>query len=296
MCVAIHAPATAELIPVEDFELMRQENGDGMGMMYAENGKLKVIRQLRRVKRFWAKYKRLHEKGLDVVIHFRLATHGDKTLRNVHPIHVSGNLALVHNGIFSGFSQKDIRSDTRQFVDTVLKQLPDGWYTNDKAWELISYTTSGSKLIFMDANGTVKIMHEKDGSTVDGNWYSNRYWKWSYTHDYYTGYNHHRRGLSRWWQDDEGDYHIPISKVPEKDESVVSWNGEVASGAFLHWPTGRVVCESCRKEVLGMEADMYFQTLWDDGEPIVCDVCDRCVNHDTMLLLAAGSSMAGEVS
>ena len=141
MCVAIHAPAKGKLIPYDEFELMRFVNGDGMGLMWAEKGKLHIIRQLRRLGRFWGKYKALHEAGKDVVIHFRMATHGDTTLRNVHPIHINSRLALVHNGIFSGFSLKDERSDTRQFVDSILKCLPEGWYRDDKIWETISTVT-----------------------------------------------------------------------------------------------------------------------------------------------------------
>jgi hypothetical protein len=281
MCVAIHATAKGKLIPFDDFEMMRLTNGDGMGLMWAEDGKLHIIRQLRRLRRFWKRYKALHEAGKDVVIHFRMATHGDTTMRNVHPIHVNSRLALVHNGILDGFSIKDERSDTRQFVDTILKAMPNDWYKEDNAaWNTISLLTAGSKMIFMDSQGLVRIMHKDAGWPKEGNWFSSMSWKLSGAYGYY--YNHYKNNGWNGHYGTEGRLQYPPGSSLNPDYDPYARTLPVATTAYAHWPSGDVVCKKCRDETLPNEPHYNFTTIWDSKDPIVCEVCDDVVNRDEL--------------
>lgn len=262
MCVALYAPAKGKLISLTDFKLMRSDNPDGMGMMWSENGKLHIVRRRRRLGRFWQQYRSLHEQGKDVVVHFRLATHGTTGVENVHPVQVNEQLAFVHNGVLFGYSDADERSDTRQFSDTVLRHLPSDWYKRNDSWEWVSYLTTGSRLIFLDAEGVVKIMHEKMGDWIGGNWYSNTWFKWPVTF----GYSGYTDSCAIKYNDRRSSSNL--------ETTVPKW-----SRAYIHWPTHNVVCNDCRWGRFGGEPNFHFNPLWDDEEPIVCDHCEVWVNR-----------------
>lgn len=81
---------------------------------------------------------------------------------------------MAHNGVLSEHSYANSKkSDTRHFIEDVLRKLPDGWESSPAIGQLISGYVKGSKLVFMDESGEYSIFNEDDGHWKAGRWYSN---------------------------------------------------------------------------------------------------------------------------
>lgn len=190
MCLIIYRPAgAAEKVSRKTLRHCAMENPDGFGLMWVYDGKLCIARYLwPKLETFIARTLSLQEQNIPFVAHFRWATHGDKTrLDNVHPFWIEQNeSALMHNGIFNIACVKDW-SDTRTFTHRVLNQLPANWPTVPHLRWIVDEATTGSKLVIMNREGIVTIIHEKAGVWDGGIWYSNsgyRESKWDTWPDY----------------------------------------------------------------------------------------------------------------
>lgn len=182
-------------VPV-DMDVLKEcwdKNKHGAGLMFSEDGKLRIAKGFMK----WRSLRRyIKRRGLKaftdmpVAFHFRIATHGSQVERNCHPFQINENLAMMHNGIIRKMEQhikdEDI-SDSEAFADRYVKAafssiditaLKGGMPINDLFDEYIG----GSKLLFMDNDGEVAIVNEKAGSWPsaglgDGMWFSNMIWK-----------------------------------------------------------------------------------------------------------------------
>jgi hypothetical protein len=156
--------------------------------MFAQDGKIVVIKGIMKFKVLWATL--LKHMNRKLVVHFRIGTQGTKTEDNTHPFLINDNLAVCHNGIFAGFKQvietKDGNvttitptdlSDTAVFVETVLKKLNPKFLSNSGIRELLEHycVSERSKLVFMDGQGRVRIFNESAGEWKDGMWFSNSF-------------------------------------------------------------------------------------------------------------------------
>ncbi len=157
---------------------MWNTNSDGAGFMYAENGKLIVEKGFMTYQSFLDAY--TPHAGKQMVMHFRIKTHGETNEVNTHPFKVTDSLAFAHNGVIQGFGSKD-HSDTWHFNEEVIKPLQK----NVKSFlhiqpiqELIANRIGYSKLVFMNNKGEITIINkEKGDESSDGVWFSNTGWR-----------------------------------------------------------------------------------------------------------------------
>ena len=170
MCIIIHKPE-GRFISTETLYNCYMGNRDGIGLLFAEQGELKIYKTLS-YESFLKRYEKLEEREL--LIHFRYATHGTINVRNCHGFRLNKHLAFVHNGIISIDIPKgrDI-TDSEQFGNEYLKPLPKGFETNPAIKKLIENRIKGSKIALMDSSGKVTIYNKQDGITEGGVWYSN---------------------------------------------------------------------------------------------------------------------------
>lgn len=186
MCLLVKQPSTTNFTDafLEDVFL---KNSDGLGVMYAEDGKLHVYKCLPATAQDFIDFYRKHAEGRDCVWHARMQTHGDIDFDNCHPYKVTENIWLAHNGILSTGNDADkTRSDTWHFIRNVmapaLEAKPE--LMQDAEWidfigQLIGRT---NKFGLMDNHGNIAIVNEMAGVEFVGAWLSNTY-AWS-THKF----------------------------------------------------------------------------------------------------------------
>tara|TARA_Y100000310_G_scaffold318374_1_gene372330 strand:+ start:1715 stop:2503 length:789 start_codon:yes stop_codon:yes gene_type:complete len=177
MCIAVYQPKGKKLSK-EKFHECFSRNPDGFGLMFAKGGKIHIYKTLDDVERAYSVYSRLHKRearGKNMVLHFRIATHGSVNKKNCHPFRINERLALVHNGVISAVDThkyKDM-SDTRVFAKEILAKLPPFFEWDEPIMRLIEEFIGRSKLIIMDSAGMAHIVNEGMGEWVDGMWFSN---------------------------------------------------------------------------------------------------------------------------
>jgi hypothetical protein len=164
-----------------------QSNPHGWGMMWrdkSENNVVKVKTGME-YEDFLANYRPLEkDRNQRVVIHFRWATHGEKTVDNCHPFKVIDDVYLMHNGVIDieiPKKDEDKLSDTRVFVRDVLrpilKQVQDPTeFVRTSAFKHVidSYCQQhNSRLALMDSQGPV--FYGSWFKTTTNIWVSNQY-------------------------------------------------------------------------------------------------------------------------
>jgi len=177
MCIAIMKSENKK-ISKTTLQRCYDSNPDGAGFMFAEDKELHVKKGYFTFKQFYKEYKPHENK--QVLLHFRIKTHGPIDKNNCHPFLVNSGLGFIHNGIISGYGD-DKQSDTIQFNNTILKKIVSkhgnmGLF-EDPIVELIENVIGYSKLVFLDRHGNYRIMNEEKGHWNDGVWYSNNSYK-----------------------------------------------------------------------------------------------------------------------
>ena len=99
MCGIVGAVAQRNVVPIllEGLRRLEYRGYDSAGLVII-NGGLKRVRSVGRVAALTAECAVQHVHGHLGIAHTRWATHGAPSQANAHP-HVSGGLAVVHNGI-----------------------------------------------------------------------------------------------------------------------------------------------------------------------------------------------------
>ena len=178
MCIAI---ANKKNKPLSDQEIINcwENNSDGAGILYKQNGKLKIFKEMNSVDKYLKKYKKLITQS-NCVLHFRISTHGGVNEKNCHPFFVNHKLGFAHNGVISGYGTKvKDQSDTYSFNQFILKKLPEGFQNNEAICEMLSDVIGYSKLVFMDIDENFTIINPQKGKWDEEkeNWYSNDSYK-----------------------------------------------------------------------------------------------------------------------
>jgi predicted glutamine amidotransferase len=182
MCIAILNPNDV-MLDKETLKNCWDNNGDGAGMLWTENGELKTYKAMVSFDKLWNMYNEIrksrHSKNSQVVIHFRISTHGKINRTNCHPFIVNDEIGFVHNGIISKLERHLEYSDTYMFNEQVLKELPKDFYKNQVYHDLIESYIGSSKLLFLDKNNDAYIIGESMGVWDMGCWFSNTTYKYS---------------------------------------------------------------------------------------------------------------------
>jgi len=117
MCGIVGAVAQRDVsgILLEGLRRLEYRGYDSAGIAVVNaNHELKRIRSLGKVKELVAKVEQDSIPGGLGIAHTRWATHGKPSVNNAHP-HVSGSVALVHNGIIENYSDIKTKLITKGF-------------------------------------------------------------------------------------------------------------------------------------------------------------------------------------
>jgi hypothetical protein len=197
MCIIIVKPAKTPFPLPDRIAACFDNNPDGAGLMWREpSGKVHIFKgwmKLGQMQR-WIRANQDRLKDTDVVLHFRMATHGTVAPGTCHPFPITRDVgilrkidcvtdrAMAHNGVLTAWGDKSkTLSDTMVFVK-YLSGLSDTFIANE-----IGQTYG--KFVYMCRTDTImfgQFVEEKDGC-----YYSNE------------GY---RRYVSHWGKGDVGKY------------------------------------------------------------------------------------------
>lgn len=171
MCIAIVKPMGIKAPSKRILKECWENNPNGAGYCY-NNGKQVVIHKgFMTFNEFYKSFKQLDYTDCDLIIHFRIATHGGINKECTHPFVVSKNIsemqkldttckrAFVHNGIISGFgsrNDKDKISDTMDYCSKIIANIPQINH------ELLDNLAN-------DKNSRFAVL-TKNNYTIGGNW------------------------------------------------------------------------------------------------------------------------------
>lgn len=194
MCLLAHKPASVRFSH-DDIADIYAKNEDGFGVMYAENRTLHTEKIVGSLDDVWKLYKE-HEHR-DLLMHFRMRTHGNIDYANCHPYWVFGPefegeetimpIALMHNGVLSTGNAKDAsKSDTWHYIrDYIRPCLKDNYelLLEPAFQDLVSkHIGASNKFALLTAEGHCVIINRSSGvdwKRDDGTvWMSNTY-AWS---------------------------------------------------------------------------------------------------------------------
>lgn len=184
MCIAIHKPAGVKL-SAEVYNECFTRNREGAGMAYVEGGELKVSKGFFNAAAAIEEIRK-HEEG-EMLIHFRIQTHGLVNEDNCHPfLHNSEKFpdfqfAMMHNGTLP-YKDRDKKSDTRCFAEDIIFPMVDRdpWALDGvpQRWLIRQFIGDRNKIVIMryqkskDAV-TVYIINDEAGTKELGCWFSN---------------------------------------------------------------------------------------------------------------------------
>ena len=158
-----------------------ENNGDGAGLLYINNdNKLEVFKEMKDFNRFYDKYIDVRTKygKRNIVLHFRISTHGKINETNCHPFLVNDNLGFVHNGMIYDVPHSTDFSDTYMFNESILKSFKEGFEYNETILDMLdAFIGNGSKLVFLNDNNHYFIVNEQAGHWNLGCWFSNSSYK-----------------------------------------------------------------------------------------------------------------------
>ena len=173
MCLAIYKPKGVT-ISKSYLHNGFSENRDGAGFAFANRGRVEAYKGFTSFRDFWQAIKPLQGKH-SMLIHFRLATHGDKSDSNVHPILINhGRVAVIHNGMLQ-IKTTGSDSDTVTFARQVLQPCFERFNWKDATLKYLVETSIGAynKIACLNHKGDAVIYNEQSGHWHKGAWYSN---------------------------------------------------------------------------------------------------------------------------
>src|SRR5271157_2760341 len=203
MCIIIYKPKDVK-IPYDRLSTCFENNSDGAGFMYADGRYVRVDKGHMTMTVLTTALKLL-ETHIDttatpMVIHFRTATHGDKTAGNTHPFILSkqidhllnvdacGDTGVAHNGMIHGLPTDKHLSDTMLFIKSIMADFSFKRLKQPAIKALIELSTN-SKWAIMHKSGEV-LLYGGQWVKDDGCFYSNTGYLETVTYFTYADYDH----------------------------------------------------------------------------------------------------------
>jgi predicted glutamine amidotransferase len=268
MCIAILNQKQTTLKK----EILRncwENNGDGAGILYTNNNKqLETFKEMKSFDTFYNKYlevRRLYGKR-NMVLHFRISTHGRVNETNCHPFLVDDTVGFVHNGMIYDVPNSPDYSDTYMFNEKVLKEFKQGFHRNNLLLDIISdFIGNGSKLVFLDVEDNWTIVNEDAGHWNLGCWFSNSSYKqvnnWV---DY---------GGTKKYKTYETFTGKPFNTLPTTTNKEFSWASDEREMHF---------CECCDMYLHGVDEINNGLCCWCKDEQMLldeynneCELCEK---------------------
>lgn len=175
MCIIAIVPKDKSIRKNALYNMFRN-NPDGAGIGYVDkhNNKLAIIKGIFTPKELYEKYKYAKENASSyIIIHCRLATHGQVDAEMCHPFFVNEHLLFAHNGIISEMPVDKTKSDTYYFNELVLKSFKEGFETNQYILDILDKSLSFNKLVFLNDKGNISITNIEEWIDYKGITYSN---------------------------------------------------------------------------------------------------------------------------
>ena len=158
-----------------------ENNGDGAGILYIDNyNQLQTFKTLDSFDEFYENYISIKQTfgRRNMLLHFRISTHGTINEENCHPFIVDENVGFIHNGMISNVPDSVQYSDTNMLNRTLLQKMKVGFEQDDDVLDfLMSLIGSGNKLVFLNKNNEWSIVNEGAGHWHLGCWFSNDSYK-----------------------------------------------------------------------------------------------------------------------
>lgn len=185
MCVIVIKPSDVQ-ISQQTIRNCWTANPHGAGLSYVKNKTVVIEKGFMKVEDLIERVRFLQK--MELIIHFRYATHGLRDAGNCHPFPISTEnadlratklktpIALHHNGVIYEVADDKILSDSQVFIRDVLSDYTDEEIECDSTVVRTMMATF-SKFALMFANGkiaTVGNFYEYDGMRVS-NLNFNRY-------------------------------------------------------------------------------------------------------------------------
>ena len=278
MCIAILNKKEATL----KRELLKNcwdNNGDGAGLLYIDNKKqMKTFKELKSFEVFYQEYSRVKKSygKRNIVIHFRISTHGKIDETNCHPFLVNDNLGFVHNGMIYDVPTSKDYSDTYMFNETILKNFTEGFEYNEIILDMIESFIGSNKLVFLNSNNDFAIVNEKAGHWANGCWFSNGSYKYVSNYVDYGGTKVYRGSLG------SGIGYTPGNVYGQSYGSSYAWSQPATKkqkdveqeyiGDEVCYECGMTLCTENEREFATCEYCQveYYNELQKDDE---CESC-----------------------
>ncbi len=180
MCLIVHKPA-GRALPSALLRSAAEFNPHGAGLVALPAGRAAVVRRAveTRVDELlsWA----ADHVDDECVLHLRYRTRGEIDLDNTHPLPVTSDIHLFHNGTLAVDRHTPARSDSwhlaRDFLAPVLSQRPA--LLGDAVFNRMLQAAIGrqNRLVLVDTRARrVVIVNREAGLERDGLWLSNTRW------------------------------------------------------------------------------------------------------------------------
>lgn len=218
MCIIATKPMGVALPDYDLFRTMWNNNSDGAGFMYVENGAVRIEKGFMKYKHFTKALNKVAQRidttKTAMVFHFRITTHGGTKAENTHPFPISDRVGVLskrklstdvgvaHNGIIDCVVPRKGISDTMEYIASQLAPLkravPEFYKSKDLM--LMVENAIESKMAFLASDGSIYTIGEFNEH--DGMYFSN------YSYEKYSS----RYGSYNWmkyyseWYDDDGNY------------------------------------------------------------------------------------------
>ncbi len=183
MCLIIYNRGGESKTSDAYLESAYENNPDGFGLMWADNGKVHVTRGLFEFNDIRSMIRAMD--GLPHVVHFRYRTRGPVDVNNCHPHRILStksdgvDLWMMHNGTFFHLKADEDESDTVKFAKAMRGALrvygPDSLFDKNQLHRLANRIGSINKIVFLRGDGKIALVNKNEGYEEDGCWYSNTY-------------------------------------------------------------------------------------------------------------------------